>query len=85
MTQISGARVYAFSVAGSYPGNGANTGPDGGYTILGLPPGRYHVQATVSGHVAVYYADALEAASAVEVIVDAPGDTPGIDFSLNRD
>jgi len=85
VTPISGARVYAFSVAGRYPGNGANTGPDGGYTILGLPPGRYHVQATVSGHVAVYYADALEAASAVEVIVDAPGDTPGIDFSLNRD
>jgi len=84
VTPISGARVYAFSVAGRYPGNGANTGPDGIYKILGLPPGRYHVQATVSGHVAVYYVDALEAASAVEVIVDAPGDTPGIDFSLSR-
>lgn len=84
VTPVSGARVYAFSVAGRYPGNGSNTGTDGSYTILGLPSGRYHVQAAVSGHVAVYYADALETASAVEVVVDAPGDTPGIDFSLSR-
>jgi hypothetical protein len=83
-TPISSASVYAFSVAGSYPGNGANTGPDGSYIIAGLPPGLYHVQATVSGHVAVYYNDALDAASAMQVQVDAPGDTPGIDFLLSR-
>jgi hypothetical protein len=84
VTPIAGASVYAFPVTGDYPGAGANTGPDGSYTIEGLPSGNYKVQVTVSDHVAQYYNDAPDEASAMEVRVNAPGDTPDIDFLLSR-
>jgi hypothetical protein len=84
VTPIAGANVYAFPITGDYPGAGANTGPDGSYTIEGLPSGNYRVQATVSDHVAQYYNNAPDEASATEVRVNAPGDTPGIDFLLSR-
>ncbi|TEU14550.1 MAG: hypothetical protein E3J21_15520 [Anaerolineales bacterium] len=83
ITPIAGAGVYAFPITGDHPGNGANTGPDGSYTIEGLPSGTYKVQATVSDHVPEYYDNAPEEASATEVIVNAPNDTPGIDFRLS--
>jgi hypothetical protein len=83
ITPIAGANVYAFPITGDYPGDGANTGPDGSYTIEGLPSGNYKVQATVSDHVAEYYNNALDEASATEVTVNAPNDTPGIDFALS--
>jgi hypothetical protein len=82
-TPISSANVYAFCVAGSHPGNGANTGPDGTYTIVGLPSGVYKVQAIASDHAPAYYNDSSEEASATEVRVNAPGDTPSIDFLLS--
>lgn len=84
VTPIAGANVYAFPITGDHPGAGANTAPDGSYTTEGLPSGSYRVQATVSGHVAEYYNDAPDEASATEVSVNAPGDTPGIDFLLSR-
>jgi photosystem II stability/assembly factor-like uncharacterized protein/tRNA A-37 threonylcarbamoyl transferase component Bud32 len=84
VTSIAGASVYAFPVTGDHPGAGANASPDGSYTIKGLPSGNYKVQATVSDHVAEYYNNAPDEASATEVGVNAPGDTSGIDFLLSR-
>jgi hypothetical protein len=82
-TPIVSANVYAFPLTGDHPGAGANTGPDGSYTIEGLPSGNYKVQATVSDHVAEYYNNAFDEASATAVTVNAPDDTPGIDFALS--
>jgi hypothetical protein len=84
ITPIAGASVYAFPIIGDHPGAGINAGPDGSYTIEGLPSGNYRVQATVSDHAAEYYNDVPDEASATEVGVNAPGDTPGIDFTLSR-
>ena len=75
--------MYAFPITGGHPGAGANTGPDGSYAIEGLLSGNYRVQATVSDHVAEYYNNALDEASATVVTVNAPNDTPGIDFALS--
>jgi hypothetical protein len=83
VTPVAGANVYAFPATGEHPGAGANTQPDGSYTIEGLPSGHYKVQATVSGRLAEYYSDAPDEASATEVTVNAPNDTPGIDFALS--
>jgi hypothetical protein len=79
---MGGARVYASSDV--YPGNGANSEPDGSYTIKGLLPGKYIVQATLSGYVSEYYDGAPGADSAVRVVVNATDDTPGIDLHLSR-
>ena len=83
ITPIAGASVYAFPIIGDHPGAGANTSSDGSYTIEGLLSGNYRVQATVSDHVAEYYSNAPDEASATEVQVNVPGDTPDIDFALN--
>jgi hypothetical protein len=76
------ASVYAFSDV--YPGNGANTGSDGSYTIEGLLSGNYVVQVTVSGYASEYYGDVTDPGSAILVTVNAPDNTPGIDFRLSR-
>lgn len=83
ISPIPSANVYAFPVTGNHPGAGANTGPDGSYTIVGLLSGTYRVQAAVSGHSAQYFDNAPDRASATEVMVNAPGDTSGIDFLLS--
>jgi hypothetical protein len=83
ITPISGSSVYAFPITGDHPGNGANTGPDGSYTIEGLPSGNYKIQTTVSDHVPEYYDNAPDEGSATEVTVNAPNDTPSIDFTLS--
>jgi hypothetical protein len=82
-TPIGNASVYAFPTTGDYPGAGANTEPDGGYTITGLLSGTYRVQATISDHIAEFYNNAHEQGSATVVTVNAPNDTPSIDFSLS--
>jgi len=81
-TSLAGASVYAFSITGDHPGAGANTQPDGSYTIQGLPSGSYRIQVTASGHVSQFYSRAANKASAKAVTVNAPNDTPGIDFAL---
>lgn len=83
ITPIAGASVYAFPAVGDHPGAGANTGPDGSYTIEGLPSGNYRVQATVSDHVAQYYDNVPDEASATAVTVNASDDTASIDFVLS--
>jgi hypothetical protein len=42
-TPIAGASVYAFPTTSDHPGAGANTQPDGSYTIQGLPSGNYKI------------------------------------------
>ncbi len=79
---IGDASVYAFSDV--YPGNGANTQSDGSYTIEGLPSGNYVVQVTMPGYVSEYYDDVNDPGSATQVTVNAPDDTPGVDFQLSR-
>jgi hypothetical protein len=83
VTPIAGASVYAFPTTGDHPGAGANSEPDSSYTIEGLPSGNYKIQATVSDHVPEYYDNAPDEASATEVTVNAPNDTPDIDFTLS--
>jgi hypothetical protein len=78
---VGDASVYAFSNV--YPGNGANTQSDGSYRIEGLLSGNYVVQVTMSGYVSEYYDDVADRESATKVAVNAPNDTPGIDFTLN--
>ncbi len=79
---ISDATVYAFGDV--HPGNGANTQADGGYTIEGLPSGKYVVQVSVSGYASQFYKDMADRGSAVKVAVDAPANTGTIDFHLRR-
>jgi hypothetical protein len=79
---IGDANVYAFSDV--YPGNGANTGSDGSYTIEGLLSGNYVVQVTVSGYASEYYDNVTDQGLAAQVTVNAPDNTPGIDFRLSR-
>jgi hypothetical protein len=82
-TPIAGASVYAFPTTSDHSGAGANTQPDGSYTIQGLPSGNYRLQVTASGHVSQFYSRAADEASATEVTVNAPNDTSGIDFALS--
>ena len=77
---IGDANVYAFSDI--YPGSGANTKEDGYYQIEGLPSGNYTVQVTVSGYVSEYYDNVTDPANATNVTVNAPDNTPGINFTL---
>ena len=46
-------------------------------------PGHYRVQAAVSGHKSQFYHSAADEASATTVTVNAPNDTPAIDFALS--
>jgi len=70
---ISDASVYAFSDI--YPGSGANSQSDGCYVIEGLPSGIYSVQIYVTGYISE---------SITDVIVNAPSDTSGINFTLKK-
>ena len=71
-TPIAGANLYAFPVDSHLIGSGANSKPDGSYTINGLPSGNYVVQAIASGYVM----------GSRVVTVDSPHETPDIDFAL---
>jgi len=70
---ISDASVYAFSDI--FPGSGANSQSDGCYVIEGLPSGIYSVQIYVTGYISE---------SITDVIVNAPSDTSGINFTLKK-
>lgn len=70
---IGDASVYAFSDI--FPGSGANSQSNGSYIIEGLPSGSYTVQVTVTGYFSEYKHN---------VVVDAPDNTPGTDFTLKK-
>jgi hypothetical protein len=77
---ISGASVYAYS--DDFPGSGALTQEDGIYVIEGLPSGDYFVQVTVLGYISEYYDDTTSEDDATLVRVNAPEETPDINFVL---
>ena len=77
---LSDANVFAFSE--EFTGSGSITDEDGSYKIEYLPSGYYFVQVTLTGYISEYYDDTSSQDEATIVTVDAPNDTPGIDFTL---
>jgi Carboxypeptidase regulatory-like domain len=63
---------------------GAETGPDGNYTVYGLPAGDYRafVWGGQGGWVSEYYQETPFHHEAMAVGVSVGSDTPGIDFSM---
>jgi len=79
---IEGASVTA-SLAGAWWGFGtATTDADGNYTIDGLYPGDYRVEAQADGFVREYYRDTIDPSAATPVPVAEGSTTSGIDFAL---
>jgi subtilisin family serine protease len=69
----SGVSVFKFG----------NTDAEGNYTLTGLPAGNYRVAtANNTGYIDEYYNDVLDYGSATLVPVNAPNNTPDIDFAL---
>jgi transcriptional regulator CtsR len=62
---------------------GFRTADDGSYTITGLQPGNYKVQAYTTGYIDEYYDNVYESSEATPVQVTAHSDTPGINFYLD--
>jgi hypothetical protein len=73
--------VYAYDV-NWYQMGWSFPNASGNYTITGLPPGFYYVQAGSSGYVTEYYNNATSRGAAVAVAVTQGTDTPGINVSL---
>lgn len=81
VTRIPGAEVYAFAVSGE-AGNGIFADGNGNYKIENLPSGLYKVQAVSANYFTEFYDNKADEASANPVPVNAPADTPNIDFTL---
>jgi len=81
-TPIEGAEVYADLIDGGY-GRGANTAPNGSYTITGLVTGQYRVRAYAEEYIEEYYDSVYDYNEATPVSVTMPDDTPNIDFTLD--
>ena len=67
---------------GGPPPLGTRSLPDGSYTISGLLPGQYIVQARADNHALEYYLEAFNFASATPVSVTAGADRGNTDFTL---
>jgi Ca2+-binding RTX toxin-like protein len=80
---IANASIGAFSGLLGVYGSYSSTGPDGTYTIGGLPTGSYSVQACATGYVCEYYDDHPIGDGADPVGVTEGADTPNINFSLS--
>lgn len=87
-TPMADIQVFAKDFKSNQWKSGATTSQDGGY-ILPLHSGRYRVTAcpSCSGTGLTRYADQIYEGASVKrdstsVPVSAPGDTPGIDFTL---
>ena len=82
-TPIPDANVWS----SSYDSNGgwgwARTAADGTYTMNGLTPGNYRVEAEANGQVHELYNNTTRWDLASPVAVTASTDTPNIDFSLD--
>ena len=79
---VADAGVWANDYFGSGGHGGARTDEDGRYTITGLPPGSYRVEAEADGLVHKLYDDVTRWDLATIVTVTEGTDTPGIDFIL---
>jgi len=60
----------------------AQSDDDGYYTTNGLPDGQYAVKVDASGYITEWYQNTHNWNEATPVTVTAPGDTSGVDFSL---
>ncbi len=80
-TPVANADVWAVGYDGG-GGNGTRTTADGTYTITGLAPGDYRVQAQGEGLVQEFYNGTTDWDQANAVTVTAGATTPNIDFSL---
>ncbi len=80
-TPIAGADVSANSST-CCGGGSATTAVDGTYTVTGLTPGSYTVQAQASGYAPTYYNGTYDYSAATPVTVTSGTTTPGINFAL---
>ena len=84
---VAGADVWAKQKGtGGNEGTGGNrtqSGDDGYFTITGLAPGNYNVQAQAEGFVREFYPGTSDQNAATAVTVTAGGDAAGIDFTLD--
>ncbi|HEX5498709.1 MAG TPA: carboxypeptidase-like regulatory domain-containing protein, partial [Thermomicrobiales bacterium] len=79
---LAGASLFASAdtcCAGAF----ATSAADGSYTLTGLPPGSFRVQASAFGYVGVYY-DNADFGGATLVAVTSGNTTSNIDFALQR-
>jgi len=77
------ANIYVYNLTGSQVAS-AQTARDGSYTVYGISPGNYKVQATEYWEfIAEYYDDVRDWGLATPVTVVADTDTPNIDFGLS--
>jgi len=95
VTDVSnGEPLEEIDVSASYAGGNSvyvtksdYTDSEGNYTITGLPTGNYRISTTYSFsnptvYINEYYDDVLNSQSATLVSVNAPNNTPDIDFAL---
>ncbi len=75
------AYIYGPSISGPAPG-AAFTDGTGYYVTTGLPAGLYAVQVQATGYINEWYENIYNASNATPVEVTLPGDTGGIDFTL---
>ncbi len=80
-TPIEGAKVAVFKGVLNVIAS-AFSDVNGYYQLTGLPTGQYVLQANAAGYAAEWYRDSITAQGANPVPVNAPGDTSGIDFTL---
>ena len=83
-TPVANADVWADTYVCCGGGNGTRTAADGSYTITGLPPGDYRVQARAEAQALAgeLYDDTTDRNLATPVVVTAGATQGGIDFTL---
>lgn len=74
--------VMAYMVDNTFLSFRAPLGEDGSYTLAGLAPGNYYVQAAADGYFTSFYEDAERIDDATPVSVDE-NEVVGIDFTLS--
>ena len=81
---VDRAYVYAFSRENPFSNASVDVLPDGSYTLDGLHPGSYYVQAWADGYLPQFYEDATQIENATLVEVGDEDTVEGIDFNLRK-
>ena len=81
VTPVAGADVWAKQKGAG--GNRTESGTDGSFTIAGLAPGNYKVEAQAEGFVREFYPGTTDRNAATAVAVTAGGNATGTDFTLD--
>ena len=82
VTPVADVDVWADSYDCCGGGEGARTTADGTYTIRGLAPGNYRVEAQNDGHAREFYQETSDFRLASRVTLTGGANTTGIDFTL---